>query len=153
VCAVMHKQVPSISNQRARKEGSVNDQIDERETSPYLPKNCEHRPIGVCMMRPMSRWNEIVQHKPMNEIFEKGPRDDTPDEKPRTRTIKPRTAVSKGKFNDSITKVGKLSSRNHDYRPKQPKACLKRQALSSYQLYFRNVTRCHHQQAPTVRLG
>ena len=33
------------------------------------------------MMHPMSHRKEIVQHKPMNEIFEKGPYDGTPDEK------------------------------------------------------------------------
>ena len=77
----MHRQIPSISNERARKESSAGDQIDERETSPYLPKNCEYRLIGISMMHSMSRWNEIVQHKPMNDIFDKGPYDDAPDEK------------------------------------------------------------------------
>jgi hypothetical protein len=33
------------------------------------------------MMHPMPPWNEIVQHKPMDEIFDKGPQDGAPDEK------------------------------------------------------------------------
>jgi hypothetical protein len=37
--AVMHEQVPSIGNERARKERAASYKIDQRETNPYFPKN------------------------------------------------------------------------------------------------------------------
>ena len=39
----MHKQIPSIGNQRARQECATGNRIDERETNPYLPENCKDR--------------------------------------------------------------------------------------------------------------
>ena len=75
-------QIDTMHKRLALPQGKpVSDNIDECETSPYLPENCEHRLIGVYMVHAMSRWNEIVQHKPMNKIFDKGPHDDAPDEK------------------------------------------------------------------------
>src|SRR6266550_975277 len=79
--AVVHEQIPGIGNQHARKESAATDQIDQRETSPYLPKNREDCPIGVGMVSPMLSWREIVQHKTMNDVFGKGPRNDAAGEK------------------------------------------------------------------------
>jgi hypothetical protein len=51
----------------------------QRETNPYLP-NCEDRFIRVGMMQPMFPWREIVQHKAMDRVFGKRPRNYTSDE-------------------------------------------------------------------------
>jgi hypothetical protein len=74
--AVMHEQIPGIGNQRTRNESAACDQIDQRETNPYLPKNCENRAVGVGMMLPMFGRCEAMQHKAMNDIFGEGPCND-----------------------------------------------------------------------------
>jgi hypothetical protein len=48
--AVVHEQIPGIGHWHARNERAACDQIDQRETNPYLPKNCEDRVVGVGMM-------------------------------------------------------------------------------------------------------
>jgi hypothetical protein len=52
----MHKQIPSIGNQRARQECATGNRIDERETNPYLPENCKDRLVGIGMMQGVLRW-------------------------------------------------------------------------------------------------
>ena len=84
--AVMHEQIPGIGHQRARKESAATDQIERRETHPYLPKNREDRPIRVGMVNSMFSWCEIVQHKTMNDIFGEGPCNDAAGEKHSVRT-------------------------------------------------------------------
>ena len=84
--AVMHEQIPGIGNQRTRNESAACDQIDQRETNPYLPKNCEDRAVGVGMMLPMFSRCEAMQHKAMHDIFRKGQRNDTTGEKHSVRT-------------------------------------------------------------------
>lgn len=84
--AVVDEQIPGIGNQRARSESAACDQIDQRETNPYLPKNCEDRVVGIGMMEPMFVWCEAMQHKAMHEIFRKGQRNDTTGEKHSVRT-------------------------------------------------------------------
>src|ERR1700730_14234244 len=80
--AVVHEQIPGIGTWRARNESAACDQIDQRETNPYLPKNCEDRAVGIGMMSTMFDWCEPMQHKAMNEILRKGQSDDTTDETP-----------------------------------------------------------------------
>src|SRR5258707_8872893 len=53
--AVMHEQIPGIGNQRTRNESAACDQIDQRETNPYLPKDCEDRVVGIGVMQPKGR--------------------------------------------------------------------------------------------------
>ena len=72
----MHEQIPGIGNQRTRNESAACDQIDQRETNPYLPKNCEDRAVGVGMMLPMLGRCDAMQHKAMNDIFGEGPCND-----------------------------------------------------------------------------
>src|SRR5258708_19444018 len=71
--AVMHEQIPGIGDKRACNESAAYDQIDQRETNPYLPKNCEDRVVGISVMQPMFGRCEAMQHKAMNDIFRKGP--------------------------------------------------------------------------------
>jgi hypothetical protein len=75
--AVVHEQIPGIPNKRARNENAACDEIDQRETNPYLPENLEDRSIGACVVQAMFSRREIVQPKAMNDIFGKGPRNDT----------------------------------------------------------------------------
>src|SRR6266436_5378589 len=53
--AVMHEQIPGIGNQRTRNESAACDQIDQRETNPDLPKDCEDRVVGIGVMQPKGR--------------------------------------------------------------------------------------------------
>jgi hypothetical protein len=75
--AVMHEEIPSIGNERARKESAAGYKIGQREANPYLPKNCEDRFIRVGMMQPMFPWRKIVQNKAMDRVFGKRPRNYT----------------------------------------------------------------------------
>src|SRR5260370_2098767 len=75
--AVMHEQIPGIGSERARNESASRDQIDQRETNPYLPKNCDDRFVGIGVMQPMFGWCETMQHETMHDIFGKGPRNDS----------------------------------------------------------------------------
>lgn len=79
--AVMHKQVPGIGDQSARKESAAGDQIDQRKTTPYLPEDGEDRLVRVGMMKAVSGWHETMQHKAVNAIFGKGPRNNADDKK------------------------------------------------------------------------
>jgi hypothetical protein len=81
VCAMMDKQIPGISYQRACKEGASGDQIDKRETNPYLPEDSQDRVVGIGVVQPVLRWHEIMQHETVNGIFAEGPRDDATGEK------------------------------------------------------------------------
>jgi hypothetical protein len=78
--AVMHEQIPGIGNQRTRNESAACDQMDQRETNPYLPKNCEDRAAGVGVILPMFGRCETMQHKAKNDIFGKGPCNDAAGE-------------------------------------------------------------------------
>jgi hypothetical protein len=86
VRAVMHEQIPGIGNQRTRNESAACDKIDQRETNPYLPKNCEDRVVGMGVVQPMFGWCETMQHKAMHDIFRKGQRNDATSEKQSVRT-------------------------------------------------------------------
>jgi hypothetical protein len=85
--AVMHEQIPGIGNQRTRNESAGCDQIDQRETNPYLPKDCEDRVVGIGVMQPMFGRCETMQHKAMHDIFRKGQRNDTTGEKTASELI------------------------------------------------------------------
>ena len=78
--AMVYEQIPGIRNKRARNENAACDEIDQRETNPYLPENCEDRSIRICVVQRMFSWREMVQHKAVNDIFGKGPRNDAPAE-------------------------------------------------------------------------
>ena len=53
--AVMYEQIPTIGDERARNYSSTGNQIDERETNPYLPKDRENRFVRICMMQSVLR--------------------------------------------------------------------------------------------------
>jgi hypothetical protein len=44
MCAMMHKKIPRVCDERASNESTAGDQISQRETNPYLPKDCEDPP-------------------------------------------------------------------------------------------------------------
>lgn len=84
VRTMMHKQIPGIGSQGARKERTAGNQIDERKTDPDLPEKSPDRFIGVCVMHSVLFGHKLVEYEPMKNIFGKGPRDDTRDEKLRS---------------------------------------------------------------------
>jgi hypothetical protein len=50
VSGVMHEQIPGMGNQCPGQENAADDEVDDCETSPYLPENDEDRFVRTGVM-------------------------------------------------------------------------------------------------------